>query len=932
METSPQEILGRDAELAEIERFIASAASGPSTLVLEGAPGIGKTTLWDAGIALASRTGHRVLSCRPVEAEARLSYTALGDLLDLEFPALPAPQERALDAALLRDGSDGPPPDRRAVSLATLGVLRALASSGPVTVAIDDIQWLDVPSARVLSFAARRLRDESILFLLAHRWGHDIGPLGLRDVTTSTRRLAVRPLPEAAMLRLLRDHIGDDLGRPVLLRVLRASQGNPFFAREIARALADHAMPSAPGEPVPVPDDLQQLLRARLDNLPAGAVEALTVVAAATRPTMDLVRGATPRPDRAEAGIAKAEEVEIVRLAGERIDFTHPLLGSTVYVAASTQTRRHIHQRLADLVVDPEERARHLALAAAGPDPAVADALAAAARHASARGASDAAAELAELARTLTPSGDREAGPRRSVDAAVYQFDAGDAMRAFALLEEAIAAGRPGPQRAAIVFQLAAISWLDLGRVESLCEQALEEAEGDARLSASIEEHLAWVGIYRGDLGYAAEHARSAFDHARRMDDPSTEADVVATFGMVEFLRGRPAERSMSEALRLQDLASREAPANEATGYTPVSACYGLQLLWAGRLDESRELLQGELARFAERGRYLIRDEFLCYLAEVECRAGNWEAATRHAEEAYEIDVESGRIWGRGHTLFPKALIEAHRGDVEAAHADAEEGLRLCELNGDPFNRSCNGAVLGFLELSLSNPSAAIDRLEPVLAFLDAMGAAEPGIIPCVPDAIEALVAVGDLERGDALLAVHEEKGRAVDRPWALASAGRCRGLLAAARSDRAASMAAFERAMEEHARIEMPFELGRTLLALGEAQRRFKQRRAAGASLRAALEMFRTLGAPLWAIKAEEALARIGARAAPGELTPTEERVAGLVADGLTNREVADALFVSVKTVEANLSRIFQKLGITSRRELRRREASSSRGSTPQG
>ena len=434
------------------------------------------------------------------------------------------------------------------------------------------------------------------------------------------------------------------------------------------------------------------------------------------------------------------------------------------------------------------------------------------------------------------------------------------------------------------------------------------------------------MGIYRGDPGAAAAQVQAASEHADRMDDLSIKADVVATSGMVEFLHGRPADHIMSEAMRLQDQAMAEAPANAVAGYTPASANYGLQLLWAGRLDESRDLLQRELARFVDQGRYLVRDEFLCYLAEVECRAGNWEAATRHAEEAYEIDVESGRIWGRGHTLFPKALIEAHTGDREAARADAEEGLRLCEMNGDPFDGSCNAAVLGFLEVSLSNPSAAIERLDPVLAFLDEMGSAEPGIIPCVPDAIEALVALGELERADALLAVHEEKGRTMDRPWALATAARCHGLLSAARLDRSGSMAAFERAMEQHARVDMPFELGRTLLALGETQRRFKQRRAAGASIRAALETFRTLGAPLWATKAEEALARIGARvASPEELTPTEERVAGLVAEGLTNREVADALFVSVKTVEANLSRIFQKLGITSRRQLR------TRGSAPQ-
>jgi hypothetical protein len=330
-----QEILGRDAELAEIELFIGSAAAGPSTLILEGAAGIGKTTLWDAGVALASQAGHQVLSCRPVGSEARLSYTALGDLLDLELPLLPAPQARAIDAALLRDAAEGPPPDRRAISLAMLGVLRALASNGPVTVAVDDIQWLDAPSARVLSFAARRLRDEPILFLLALRSGHK-DPL--REVTTSTRRLAVRPLDEATVIRVVRDRLGDDLAHPVLVRLHRMSQGNPFFALEIARALADHAVPSEPGQPLPVPGDLQQLLRARLGNLPSSAVEALVVVAAATRPTMDLVLGATG--DRAAAGIAKAEEADIVRFDGERIDFTHPLLGSTVYAAASTRTRR----------------------------------------------------------------------------------------------------------------------------------------------------------------------------------------------------------------------------------------------------------------------------------------------------------------------------------------------------------------------------------------------------------------------------------------------------------------------------------------------------------------------------------------------------------------------------------------------------------------
>lgn len=922
MRGSVREILGRAAEVSEITGFIESVPDGPSALILDGVAGIGKTTLWNAGVAVADESGHRVLSCRAAQSEARLSFAALGDLLeDVELPELPAPQRRALDAALLRVEIEGSSPDQRAVSLATLGVLRALATSGPVIIAIDDIQWLDVPSVRVLSYAARRLRDEPIRLLVALRAGHGGDPLGLSGMVGPILRMTIGPLREDTMIRLLRDRVGEDLTHPVLLRLHRVSQGNPFFALEIARALAGQGVRPEPGEPLPVPEDLQELLGARLSALPSSAADALLVVAAATRPTVDLVLRAAQRADRASAGISKAEDADVVQRVGERIDFTHPLLGSTVYAAASPEARRNLHRRLAELVIDPEERARHLALATGGPDPDVAGALETAARHASARGAPDAAAELAELARKVTPPEDAAGIRRRSVDAAVYHFDAGDAMRTFALLEETIAMGRPGRDRARILFQLAAISWLDIPRVEMLCEQTLEEAEGDPELSSASLEHLAWVGIYRGDLAYAAKHAKMATDHAGRVRDIAVRADTLSTFGMVEFLLGRPSEDSMHEALRLQDLAMVEDRGSEATGYTPSRACYGLQLLWAGQLDASRDVLQEELTRFEDRGRYLVRDEVLAYLAEVECRAGNWDAAARHAGEAYEIDVESRRTLGRGHMYFPKALTEAHRGEVDAARADAEEGLRLCLLNEDLLDASFNRAVLGFLELSLSDPAAAIERLEPVLEFLQVLGSAEPCVIPCVPDAIQALVALGELDRANELLVEHEEKGRACDRPWALATAARCRGLLAAARGDRPASMAAFEQAMAQHARTQMPFELGRSLLALGEAQRRFKQRRAAGASLRAALETFEALGAPLWAEKARAELARTGSRAAPpGELTPTEQQVADLVAEGQTNREVADALFVSVKTVEANLSRIFQKLGISSRRQLRGR------------
>jgi hypothetical protein len=710
-----------------------------------------------------------VLSCRVAESEARLSYAALGDLLDFELPDLPAPQKRALDAALLRAEVEGAPPDQRAVSIASLGVVRALAASGPVLIAIDDVQWLDVPSARVLAFVVRRLEDAPIRILVALRVGCGGDPLGLGQAgpALSLHRVAMGPLREEAMTRLLRDRTGGDLVHPILLRLHRISEGNPFFALEITRALTRQGVRPAPGEPLPVPEDLQELLGARLAALPPSVADGLLVVAAAARPREDLVVAAAARRERASAGIERAKKAGILQRAGGRIGFTHPLLGSTVYAAATSQARRSVHRRLADLVVDPEERARHLALAASGPDLQVARALQEAGRHARGRGAPDAAAELLELARKLTPSGDGAGLLRRSVEAAEYHFDAGDATHATALLEEAIAMARPGRDRARILFRLASISWLDMRRVQGLSEQALREVGDDAAIRAAILEHLAWVGIYRGDLAFASEHARASRQWARRIADPAIRGDSLSTFAMVEFLLRRPAQDPMAEAVQLEDLAMREVPGGQTTVFTAARTCHGLQLLWAGELDAAREVLHQELTVYERLGRYVVRDELLCYLAEVECRAGNWAVAARHAQEAHDIDVESGRVLGQGHMLFPRALVAALTGDVDAARWDAEEGLRQCLRNEDILDATCHRAVLGFLELSLSNPTAAMERLEPVLAFLDELGSSEPGVIPCPPDAIEALVSLGRLEEAEALLDRLERQGRTLDRPWA---------------------------------------------------------------------------------------------------------------------------------------------------------------------
>jgi DNA-binding CsgD family transcriptional regulator len=278
---------------------------------------------------------------------------------------------------------------------------------------------------------------------------------------------------------------------------------------------------------------------------------------------------------------------------------------------------------------------------------------------------------------------------------------------------------------------------------------------------------------------------------------------------------------------------------------------------------------------------------------------------------------------------FAVGLVEAHLGRADPARLAALEGLRVAEALGEILLLIPNLSVLGFLELSLGNFAEADAYLSRAVELEQAMGVREPAYFRVVPDEIEALVALGRLDEAEALLAPFEEAGRNLDRAWAIATGARCRALILAARGDLAGASTAIDEAVREHDRLPLPFELGRTLLVRGTVERRAKRKREARETLTKALEIFDGLGASLWADKARAELARIGGRAASSlDLTPTEDRVAALVAAGSTNREVADALFVSIHTVEANLKRIYRKLGVRSRTELASKFPSSSSAS----
>ncbi|MFY9577853.1 MAG: AAA family ATPase, partial [Gaiellaceae bacterium] len=521
------EVVGRSTELAAFPPFLDAVANGPAALVLEGDAGIGKTALWIAGATLGKERGYQVFSCRSAEAETQLPFTGLGDLFgtirEHALAALPEPQRRALEKALLRASWEGPAIERRAVSLAVLAVLRGLEEESPVILALDDLQWLDSPSASALQFALRRLETERIGLLATRRGRGDEIPSALAQAipTDLLRRLEVGPLDRDSLGRLLRERLRVPLSRLALVQIHRVSAGNPFLALEIARALERREVKLTPGEPFPVPQSLRELVRDRLEQLPHSAREAGLVVAALALPTAERVKAAA-RDRAADAdGLDQALAAGIVEIERERIRFTHPLLGSIIYSEAPASRRRELHARLAALTTDVDERAGHLAVATAGPDTEVAAILDAAALRALSRGAPEGAADFSEQALRLTPPNDRGDRRRRMLDAAEFRFEAGDVQAARTFFVAAIEISSAGPERARALARFGSIQVLghDLTGGLETYEQARREAGDEPALLAGIEADLGWLCHFRGDRIGASTHLRRASELAEEVDD-----------------------------------------------------------------------------------------------------------------------------------------------------------------------------------------------------------------------------------------------------------------------------------------------------------------------------------------------------------------------------------------------------------------------------
>jgi DNA-binding CsgD family transcriptional regulator len=893
-------ILGRDDELAAIRGFVRAAEGGLTALLIEGAAGIGKSTLWEAGVEEAEAAGMQTLVARPAEAEQELANAGLGDLLagvvDDVLPLLASPRRRALEAALLL-GAPTEAVDRRAVAVAVGDVLQLLAAEARVLVAVDDVQWLDPSTVHALAFALRRLSGGGISLLVARRTRagsadeceltHD-----LKDVA----KVTVGSLTVGALHSVLLERLGHPFPRQTLLHIHERTDGNPFFALELARVAGSDLDPR---RPIPVPATVDELLRARVGKLPSPTRAALELASALGSATDDLLDRAGITAEVLKPALAAG----LIARTDETIRFAHPMLASFLY--GDIVDRRKVHARVARLIDDPIAQAQHLALAARGPSEEVAGRLDQAAGVAARRGASAAAAALAESAWRLTPTTKRDMKRRRLLAAARAHHVAGEWPRAVrlarSLLEEA-----SGALRAQALLLLAELEPAESALV--CLEEALAVASDSPALKAEIHCRLAWAARF----GSGLDHARAARSLAEQLDDDDLRARADAVHAVLAWFLGRTDAPPVAAALPRTfvraiggDQLVQEGTQAVVNTLAPAPTRASIRQALADELDEWRERDEPRVAH-ARWG-----------LAWLEFWAGRWEEAEAHAVAAHDVSIQYGLERPQDH--LPLAVIAVHQGRLEVAREHSQRALGLArEQLG--FHPPQHIAVVALAARWSGDGPGGLAGLERATNRAREFRWREPSVRWWTGDQVEALLEVGRRDEAASLLAEWDADAERVGRDWVRAHAQRCRALIVASDGDLAGAVALLEDAVSAHLVLDDPYGCARAELALGGVRRRTRSKRAARESIETSLRRFEELGARTWVAAARAELGRIGGRSRGEGLTAAEQRVAELVAEGKTNREVAAALFLGERTVASHLTHIYAKLGVRSRTQLARK------------
>jgi DNA-binding NarL/FixJ family response regulator len=837
-----------------------------------------------------------------------LSFAGLADLLEAIDPEvlgeLPVPQRRALEVSVRRVEAAGGPPEPFAVSVGLLGVLRLLSGRGRLLVAVDDLPWLDRASAVALVFAARRLAGSDVRYLVSRRGGLSSDLERVLD-PGGVVRLRVGPLSFGAITSLLTDRLGRSLPRRLLRQLFETSGGSPLFALELGRAVIERGLPEV-GAALPVPEVLEELFGARVAALAPDVRRVLLAVAlSAGLSVAELAMVVEP------AAIEDAQVSGVLVAEGTRVRASHPLLAAAASRLSSARERRDLHVELAEAVGDGILRALHLAMAAISPDAGLAGELSTAAARATQLGAAGDAVELSRHALRLTPPDDG-GYDERVLALARCLSSVGEHPRAAELLRERIDTLPPGSARAAAHLLLA--EGAEFSVEEEHLATAIAESAADPGVRArALARRAMLLTVSLVERIVEAERLAGEALVLARPAGPAAERRALAVLAWARVMRGRAVDDLVKRSDELAPIAS-------SLYEDSVERPAGVRLAFRGELARAREMFGRLLASADERGEASSGLVFILQLCEVELRAGDTCEVERLMQEWDQwsaLAAEAAVI-----RLRIEALLAALRGEPGRARELAAKVLDDAQSDTQPWDRLEALRATGVAALLERDPERAIVSLGAVWEHAVREGVEDPGAFPVAGDLVEALAESGRLQAANEVIARLDGLAREQGHPWGLVTAQRSKAAVALAeRYDDAAAAQLAEAAIAADA-LGLGFDSARSLLLLGRVQRRSKKRAAARRSLEDARSAFERLGCPGWAELAGAELARIsGRRRAPsGGLTPSEQRVAELVAGGLSNKEIASQMFVTVRTVEAHLSNVYGKLGIRSRTQLARR------------
>ncbi|MGW8724635.1 AAA family ATPase [Streptomyces sp. NPDC055808] len=920
-------------------------------VLLTGPAGIGRTTVMSQLAQDLGGFGHRVLRCSPSPAERESPFLGLIDLLtgvaDDTLTALAAHERAVLESTLLRsahpmdaepDEGTGAAAGRDALVLriAVRKVLARLVGTGPLLLVIDDAQWLDRPTAELLNYLARRA-DPGLSVLAAVRTGPEAAPLW-RDADDSggalelcpapVRRIVVPALAVHELAELLERHDHPAWSRPLIARLHQASGGNPRTALELSSALDERVRlegAGSPGsaDPLPVPDSLRRPVVERLGALPASARDTLVMAGAAVRPTVELLRRAGRRDAAADLDICVRHGVIRVLTALDHgtVRFLDPL--TPMVLRAETPYERLVdaHRALAEASDDAVERAHHIAQLTAGPDQAVASRLAAAASAARRRGAPGTAARLGRLAAEYTPAGLAYVDIDRRLTAAEDGIEAGDLDFARQLAHEVLGeADRPADRVRAWNVVIDSCGQA-MAEIADVFPEAVRDAAGDPELLAQLHYRMSWrEWMVGGSAARAHGHAVRAAGLAARTGDRRTELMALTQQAALELFLGLPeADATLAAAL---------AAPHDVHAMThhngPVYLKYRFHLV-RDELDEARAELRTLVYRLRQRGSADSLSQCLIGLAQVEIQRGRCRPALTIARQSLRIVEEAGL--SQGPAWYALSLAETAGGSLGQALSAAETARRHSEDDDDRLFLPRALHAEGRIRLFGGQSAQAVELLRRAGELETAQGQRDPATRRWHADLAEALAAAGAPDEAAAVIAVARRQAERLGRPGVLATLDRASASVDASRGELGLAVRTLESAATRLRATGYPLEEARTRAALGRVRRLLHDEAGARTAFAGALRIFTKADARPWITltRAERDRAQDAPAPLPeagswsDQLTSTERSVVARVAQGATNREIAAGLVVSVKTVEAALTRAYRKLGAKSRVEIAR-------------